>query len=98
MEDFTLTTLDSVIDKEIGQIGTIERKRFDEKLSIELIGQKIKEVRKQKKLTQQQLGALIGVEKAQISKIENSTLNIGLSTIYKVFEALDAEISFEVKY
>lgn len=68
------------------------------KIKIELIGKKIKEVRQEKKMTQEELGKLVGVQIAQISKIENSTLNVGLNTIYKVFEALGADISFSVAY
>ncbi|WP_216821876.1 helix-turn-helix domain-containing protein [Myroides sp. N17-2] len=91
-------TLDSVVDETIGVIGTPNRDRFEEKIKIELIGKKIKEVRQEKKMTQEELGKLVGVQRAQISKIENSTLNVGLSTIYKVFEALGADISFSVAY
>lgn len=98
MDNNKTYSLDSVIDEVVGEVGTPKRDRFEERIKIELLGKKIKEVRKQRKLTQEQLGELVGVQKAQISKIENSTLNVGLSTIYKVFEALDAEVSFSVNY
>lgn len=45
-------------------------------------------------LTQQQLGELVGVQKAQISKIENSVKNARFETRLKVFDALRAKVSF----
>jgi transcriptional regulator with XRE-family HTH domain len=57
----------------------------------------IKTTRKERNLTQEQLGQLIGVQKAQISKLENSANSASIDTILKVFQALKAEISFQVK-
>lgn len=48
-------------------------------------------------LTQQQLDALIGINKSQISKIENNVNSATINTIMKVFKALKAEINFNVK-
>lgn len=38
-----------------------------------------------------------GVQKAQISKLENSTKNTRFETIIKVFEALGATVNFNVE-
>ena len=57
----------------------------------------IKAVRKERQLTQEELGKLIGVQKAQISKLERNTKNVTLDTILKVFEALQAKIKFSVQ-
>jgi len=43
------------------------------------------------------LGDLIGVQKAQISRLENHTGNVTLSTILKVFSALKAKIKLQVE-
>ena len=40
---------------------------------------------------------LVGVKKAQISKIENSTTDARFETILKVFKALNAKVSFNVE-
>ncbi len=48
-------------------------------------------------LTQEELGELVGVKKAQISKIENSMTDARFSTILKVFEALGARVSFNIE-
>jgi len=61
------------------------------------LGEMIKSVRKERKLTQEQLGELIGVQKSQISKLERSAKNVTIETILKVFNALKANIKFSVQ-
>ena len=90
-------TLDEITDKHIGKIGTPKRDSFENELRLDLIGEKIKQVRLQRKSTQEQLGALIGVKKAQISKIENNLTDARFDTIIKVFKALNAKINFNVE-
>jgi len=90
-------SLDEMIDKHIGKVGTPERNTFEYELSIDLIGHAIKQARKERNLTQEQLGKLVGVQKAQISKIENSVKNARLDTIMKIFQALGAKVNFNVE-
>ena len=66
-------TLDEVTDELIGKTGTTNRDRFEYDLQMDLIGDAIKAARKERKLTQEDLGKLIGVQKAQISRLENNT-------------------------
>ena len=87
-------SLDEVTDKFVGKKGTANRDAFDNELKLELIGQTIKQIRKERKLTQEQLGELVGVKKAQISKIENSLTDARFDTIIKVFKALNSKINF----
>jgi len=94
---FKTVPLETMIYKHIGKRGTIKREAFENELRIDLLGYKIKEVRKQQNLTQEQLGKLVGVQKAQISKIENSVKNARFETILKVFEALGAKVNFNVE-
>ena len=89
--------LQEVEDKLIGKIGTAERDDYELRIKLVQFGQMIKEVRREKKLTQDQLGELIGVTKSQISKLENGTSNMTIGTIFKVFEAMNSEVHFEVK-
>lgn len=58
----------------------------------------IKKARQERNLTQEQLGALVGVQKSQISKLENRANSATIDTILKVFKALKAEINFNVKF
>ena len=91
------TTLDELKDREFGPIGTLERDRYEFELRMDVIGQMIKSARKERKLTQAQLGDLVGVQKAQISKLERSTKNATVETILKVFRALKANVRFSVE-
>lgn len=63
------------------------------------IGQKIKEARNIKGLTQQELGDLVGVQKSAIAKYESGrVVNIKRSTLQKIASALDlrpSELVFE---
>lgn len=90
-------SLDDMIDKHVGKLGTPERDAFEYELSIDLIGHAIKQARKERNLTQEELGKLVGVQKAQISKIENSIKNARLDTIMKIFKALGATVNFNVE-
>ena len=91
------TSFNEVLDVHIGKRGTKKRERFEQELRIDLLGDAIKKARKAKNLTQEQLGELVGVQKAQISKVENSATDARITTILKVFEALDAKVRFTVE-
>jgi DNA-binding XRE family transcriptional regulator len=90
-------TFDEVKEKYLGRKGTPERDSYENELRLDLIGEAIKQARKDRKLTQTQLGELIGVKKAQISKIENNLTDARFETILKVFRALNAKINFNVE-
>ncbi len=90
-------TLEEVQDKLIGKIGTPERGRFEYELQIEIIGHAIRQTRKERNLTQEELGKLIGVQKAQISWIESNASNVTIDTLIKVFKALQAKVKFQVE-
>lgn len=90
-------TLEEMKDKHIGQIGTEARDRYEYELKMEIIGEMIRKVRMERKLTQEALGKLVGVQKAQISKLENNANSATIDTIVRVFKALQAEINFSIK-
>jgi HTH-type transcriptional regulator / antitoxin HipB len=94
---FKTVSIDTMIDKHIGKRGTGRREAFENELRIDLLGQAIKQARQERNLTQEQLGELVGVQKAQISKIENSVKNARFETILKVFDALGAKVNFNVE-
>lgn len=80
---------------------SIERRKTKDssnsEFSIDLIGEAIRRTRKDQHLTQEQLGMLIGVQKSQISKLENNNRNVTLDTVQKVFNALKTNIRFNLK-
>ena len=90
-------TLDEVKDRYVGERGTDKREAYEYELRMEIIGEMIKKARIERHLTQEELGKLIGVQKAQISKLENNTNSATIATIIKVFKALKADINFSVK-
>jgi DNA-binding XRE family transcriptional regulator len=90
-------TLDQVQDKLIGKIGTPGRDIFEYELQMDLIGKAIKQTRQERHLTQEELGKLIGVQKAQISRLENNASNVTMDTLIKVFTALNAKIKLQVE-
>ena len=91
-------TIEEITDKHIGKRGTSERDKFDIELKLDILGEMIKRIRLEKQLTQEQLGKLIGVQKAQISKIENNTKDVRLSTIMRVFYALKTKVRMSIEF
>lgn len=92
-----MMTLEQMKDKDLGRIGTPGRDKYEFDLRMDLLGEMIKAVRKERKLTQEQLGKLIGVQKSQISKLERSAKNVTIESLLKVFSALQANITFSVQ-
>ena len=84
-------------DRYIGKDGTTEREEYEYELRMDVLGKMIKSARKERHLTQEELGNLVGVQKAQISKLESSANSATIDTLLKVFKALNAEINFNVK-
>ena len=65
------------------------------KINYRLIGKQIKRFRLAQNLTQEQLGERIGVQKAQISRLERGK-SISLSSLTRVFKAMDIPLSLEI--
>jgi len=90
-------TLDQIQDELIGKVGTSERELFEYELQMDLIGKAIKQTRQERNLTQEELGKLIGVQKAQISRLENNASNVTMDTLLRVFTALKAKVKFQIE-
>ena len=91
-------SLEELTDDYIGKKGTEKREIFEFNLKLDVLGEMIKKARKEQHLTQEQLGHLIGVQKAQISKIENNTKDVRLSTVLRVFEAMKAKVKMTIDF
>jgi HTH-type transcriptional regulator/antitoxin HipB len=89
-------TLSQVQDQLIGKRGTRERELFEYKLQLEIIGKAIRDTRKKRNLTQEELGKLIGVQKAQISRIESNISNVTVDTLVRVFAALKTKVKLQI--
>lgn len=57
------------------------------------IGQKIKIIRQQKGISQQELAAMINYEKSNMSRLESGGTNPTILTLDKIAKALGVEIS-----
>lgn len=92
MAKMNFTPADKLIDDVWGKVGTPERDEMEARLKEEMqayyIGEAIKAERLKQNLTQEELGAKVGVKKSQISKLESGKCVITLPTMSKVFKAL----------
>lgn len=59
-------TLDQLKDKHLGKVGEEKRDKYEYELRLNLLGELIKQTRKERQLTQSELGEMIGVQKSQI--------------------------------
>lgn len=96
-KELEIFTFDQIKDEFLGEIGTERRVQYEQELQLEIMGEMIRKVRLERNLTQEELGKLIGVQRAQISKLENNTTNVTMETIVKVFGALKAKVNFNVE-
>jgi len=92
-----LYTHDEVLDKHIGTKNSPARVEFEDELKLDILATKIKELRKHQKLTQEELGKLVGKDKTQISKIEKGGRNITISTFLDIMKALNAKVKFSIE-
>ncbi|MDD2982085.1 MAG: helix-turn-helix transcriptional regulator [Crocinitomicaceae bacterium] len=58
---------------------------------------RFKQTRLERNLTQEELGKLIGVQKAQIARIENNASNVTIDTLMRVFTALKAKVKLQIE-
>jgi DNA-binding XRE family transcriptional regulator len=79
-----ITNWDDHLDTKYGKKGTDSREKFQEEFEAFRIGVLIKEARKSKNLTQQQLAEKVGTTKSYISRIENNASDIRLSTLMRI--------------
>lgn len=94
------TTIEELEDKYLGPVGTLRRDAFEAAVKEEIrayhIGEAIKQARKEKNMTQEELGELMGVKKAQISRIESGHA-FNLSTVARAFKAMGLHVNLEVE-
>ena len=90
-------SIDKVKDKIIGKPGSSVREQYEVELRLDVLGDLIRKTRKDRNLTQAELGKLIGVQKAQISKLERKASNMRIETIIRIFDALKAHVKFRVE-
>lgn len=56
------------------------------------IGNNIRQIRKQRQVTQIDLAVMIGIDRAYLSEIENGRTNVSLNILYAIADALNIDI------
>ena len=79
-----LTSFEDHLNQQYGKRGTVKRERFEEGFEAFKLGVMIQELRKENGLTQEQLAEKCGTTKTYISRIENNTSDIRLSTLMRI--------------
>ena len=97
--DMKFIDFEETLDRDLGPVGTSKRDNFgrnvDEAVHAYKLGEAIRQARLSQNLTQEQLGEKIGVQKAQISRLERGK-SISLSSITRVFKAMGIPLSLEM--
>ena len=93
----TYTAYNDLEDEFFGEPGTPRRARYEAAVELAAIPAAIRDYRRQHHLTQAELGARIGVGKAQISKLERNALNVTIDTLQKVFGALGTTVKIKLE-
>ena len=88
-------TFDELLDIKYGKPGLPRRDEFESKAKAFVVGEMIKDARKEAHLTQDELAKKTGTKKSYISRVENGKIDIQISTLFKIFEeGLGKKIGF----
>ena len=93
-------SLSEMKDKHIGPVGTSERDEYEYELRMEVLGKMIKTTRRERNLTQEELGANVGVSRQTIIALEkgNYTPSILLALKIAGFFKMPVEKLFKISY
>lgn len=90
-------SMEELKDDLFGPEGTTERDLYETELKEEILGDVIKQIRKLKHLTQEELGSKVGVGKAQISRIEKNYNNVTIANFLRILHALNVKVRLSVE-
>ena len=85
-------SMDAVLDKLYGKVGTHERKEFRKEAYSYCVGQLISDARKQERMTQAELAEKVGTNKSYISRIEKGALEPGVGLFFRIIDALGLKV------
>src|SRR5499427_6940703 len=60
---------------------------------VHLVGSRIRELRKGRRLTQVELSDMIGVAQSDLSRMEQGEYKVGLDTLFKILQVFDLKMS-----
>ena len=86
---------ETVLAKEVGAHGTVEREAFDAKARAWYYGEVLKERRKELGLTQKELADNVGCKRTYINRIEHGETDMQLSSFIRITDALGLSLRLE---
>jgi len=81
-----ITTLDQILDKKYGKKGQLKREQWEQQFEAFRLGVLLEEARTKLGMTQEELAEKCGTNKSYISRIENNSSDIRLSTLMKIIQ------------
>ncbi|MEI6172465.1 MAG: helix-turn-helix transcriptional regulator [Bacteroidota bacterium] len=81
-----ITTLDEVLDNKYGKRGASKREKWEQEFETFRLGVLLEEARIKLGMTQEELAEKCGTNKSYISRIENNSSDIRLSTLLKIIQ------------
>ncbi len=75
--------------------GGLERD-LAEAVLVEKLSDLLTQRRRQKHLTMQQMGELLGISKGRVSQLESQDVNLRIDTFVRYIQALDADVEIRV--
>ena len=98
--DMKVYNFEELLEEDYGKIGTPVRdefeRRVDESVQAYRVGEAIRRAREAQKLTQAELGEKMGVQRAQVCRLESGK-SITLTSMMRAFRALGVQIALEMK-
>jgi HTH-type transcriptional regulator/antitoxin HipB len=81
-----ITTLDQILDNKYGKKGQPKREQWEQQFESFRLGVLLEEARRKLGMTQEELAEKCGTNKSYISRIENNSSDIRLSTLMKIIQ------------
>jgi DNA-binding XRE family transcriptional regulator len=81
-----ITTLDQILDKKYGKKGRPKREQWEQQFEAFRLGVLLEKARTRLGMTQEELADKCGTNKSYISRIENNSSDIRLSTLMKIIQ------------
>ncbi len=88
-----LMTATELLSDKYGKEGTPSREVFQQKAMAWYYGEILRDRRKEKKLTQQQLADFVGVKRSYIARIEKGETDMQLSSFLRIANALNIQFT-----
>ncbi|MBU0711039.1 helix-turn-helix domain-containing protein [bacterium] len=85
-ENKNITTFDELLDNKYGKRGAEKREKWEQEFEAFRLGALLEEARTKLGMTQEELAEKCGTNKSYISRIENNSSDIRLSTLMKIIQ------------